>query len=408
MTLVIQRDYEEITPAFNAAIMRINSDQTAQPNFLYEVSIEDDESSFSQIFTLPKPYDGTDIKFDVNKVARSLMANELQETGSSAIAAGWKRIPDIKKVNVVVTELYGSPQTRHDTQSFNHQAWNACLKNLVYRKYDKEDLIFIAATDNSNVLSSGVNEDVSPNHSTFLSLINYNDGLFVRAQIICYDADDNIISDSNIDLPASSPTDYTQSYIALDVGIRSLTLIDSSLVTGSYPILASTAAYYKVNVVWDNGVDTMVRLFKTFTVKCSPVFPVYAIQYHSRNGYFDTAVFDKLSLVSSSVEKKEFGLSEYFQAESNNFNSDYLDVNKITGVLETELFKLNTKPLSEDEITKYSEIISSDKIYLDLGEDGLLEVILIDNNYELLKNYNKKQKILTLTFKSAIKETRQY
>jgi hypothetical protein len=405
--ITITAQPKDYTPSGNSIYFEFNSNQTAQPDFVYVVKLTDVISGFEQFYRLPVQSDiSEDVKFDVMSFAKSFCESELQPTIGNPISYGWKNYNRMRTITVNIGESYGGSPTPvyYPGTDIDIKVWNGALYKSVFFNYQESDLIF--SNGNPAILSSLLTEYVYDTHSSFIHVLDpLNE--FGGVRIVSRDVNGNVIQTSNIDNPYLGSSPFESDYLCLDVGLRSLNLISSGLVTGSYPPVSSNAYLYQVSV-YDTQSPPTYTLKKTFIIKDCINFTPYAVHYLSRTGSFDTCLFDRNSFKSTEIDRQEYD-SYYFQRAnpSNLENSQAYGVTKSTNIIEQESYTLNTGYITNEERLKYTQLISSPLVYLDLGASGLLEIIPVKRQWDVTPKVRGKKENLSCEFRVASKESRQ-
>lgn len=402
--ITISNRPKDYSPAFNSLMFEFTSDQTAQPNFFYYILCTDELTGFTQVYKKPVEQ-GSFQYFDASVFAADFIESELRPTTGNPLSYGFKTYNLVRPITVNIGESYdGSPEIHSGTDEVVN-VWNASLYKRDFFTYQEAEWIFELGSP--AILSSLVDEDVYEDYSTFIHLINKGSSGFVGLKIESLSNTGSVLQTSYIPNPYYGESPVEHEYLCIDVGVRSLSLINSGLVTGTYPPLAANAYAYNV-YVGDSDSPSVYTLKKTYTIKTCSNFDVYVIHYLARSGAFDTIVFDKNTYRSIDVTKEEFDQYYYQQANiSNNENSQAFGVTKQTNVVEEETLNLNTGWITADQRAKYAELISSTLCYWDRGTDGMLEVRPTKRSWDVTKRVKGKKENLFCEFKIASKESRQ-
>lgn len=404
MSVTINKNPQGYMPAYNDNYFEAESDQTAQPGFMFDVRLEELETGRTQEYRIPPIYGTNEIRFDAGPFARAGLTSRLMDYDNSQ---GWRNYNRLGSIRVNIGETYDGSPEYHAGSNFDYKVWNAQFRKQYFKTYNQNNWIFNADTNNVKVLSSTVKEKVVANQSTFIHLINRNAAYLEGIRITYRDINLNTISSSIIyNLSAGSGL-FEDEYLCIDIGPNRIQTYDGGIVTGA-PFPTGTV-YYDAELAWANGSplsNQYEQFIKRYQIVCEPTFTVYPIHYLSRSGAFDTCLFSKQSLKIDSNEKTNVLSYRYLGGNDSTNGQAFMD-DTVLSSLTTERFRLNTFHLNEDEIEKYRELIDSTVWYMEVSAGEYVPVVCEDASYEVKLRHNRGQKILTANFKMANKDGRQ-
>lgn len=363
------------------------SNQIAQPNFVYRVIVTDLITSETQTYDVAQDPDGY-CRFNATPFARRYFTHYIQMN-----TYGWQRSNSIRKVRVNIGEYYGSTPAYTAGSNYDWICWNGVENVEDWCDYDSANYIYDKTVPNYKYLTSQLPAYAYDDRSDYFYVQTKGSGDLKRLRIRTYLPSGALEGEFYIDNPHEASTTYTDKYLCIDVGIKGLTNISSLLVTvnaGALPIIKTTTDHYIVAEANPGAADPSFRDIKTYTVGCSPRFPIYTVHFLRKNGAFQTVHFDKRSDFSSTKQQEFYGVYPYARVGARYEYYRYTQFEKPTFTETKDKLILQTDWLTPDEIELYKELFDSPLIYLDLGSSTNYRVIkYTQDSYKINKSWNE-------------------
>lgn len=398
MAVTVAQSPSNYSPGYAPLMFRATSTQTGQPNFKYRIICTDLITSTSETYDID-PFPSTaDVKFDAQKFVYEFLKHYVPTNDY-----GWQKCTDaVRKIRVNIGEYYGTTPTYYAGSNTDFYVWNAGLTSLEYPSYSSTSYVYIDPT-NMVALSDNSDEVTYSDRSSFLYFLASSTPI-TGVKIKTYNSAGTLLGTSTIANPYAATTDYKEMYVCIDVGHKGLSQISSGLVTGTYPIMTSSVAYYDV-------IDTSTLFLsgdyvhKRFYVGCEARFEPYSLVYLNLAGDYRTLPMTKKSEVKIDNTKTTWKKNTWEQVGSNwtykNENAKEKVLNSYAG----KSYVLNSDWLTEDEIDMHSDIIHSGDVYLDMGSTiGLIPVIVDTNSLTLLRRWNSPLKSIQLNVRLTTKD----
>lgn len=401
MAVTVNKQPQAYMPAYNDQYFEFTSDQTGQDNFVFEIRCEELETGRTQTYRVPVVNGTTGAKFNARAFSSAGITSQLNDYDNTE---AWRNYNLLGSIRVNIGETYDDSPEYHPGSDYDYKVWNGSFRMMTFKDLSHNSWVFNAALDVTSILSSTVQERVVSDQSTFIHLINRNADLLESMIVRFRDSQLNDLGTIGINNPFSGTGYVEDEYLCIDVGPERIQTYAGGLVSGT-PFPSGTV-YYDVELFWDNGVTTELAFKKRYELICEPTFTVYPVHYLSRSGAFDTCLFSKQSLKIDSNDKTKVSRYRYLGGNDATNGQAFMDDTVLTS-LNTERFRLNTFPLSVDEIEKYRDLIDSSVWYLETASGEYTPVVCDDANYEVLKRHNRQQKILTANFRLAHSDNRQ-
>ena len=408
MSVTVHQQPDSYTPALNPQIFVASSTQTAVSDFVFRVVCTDLITNETRTRDIKNWPGTTNLTFDAKNFTDNFIENFVINN-----AYGWERCDDaIRKIRVNIGEYYSS--TYHAGTNIDYIIWNGLLRPIEWNSYASTDYVYNSDDSNVKYLSSGTAESgyllprgvTYEDRSHFLYCLTTTAGDAVTLRIRTYDSDGNLLGTSNIDNPYEGSYTYTDKYLAIDVGLKGLSEIGTLLVTGTYPIITSSVAYYTIDDISYLGspaASTITPLMR-MDVDCSPTFDLYTLHYKAKSGNYETLHFNKVSELTASVEKKSYRKNPNNLVSNTYSYSNFTEWEKTLSSTETESLILNTGYLTPAQFTQHREIISSPSVYIDYGPTtGLVPCKVNTNSLLINKTFNKKLEGITLQVEPTYK-----
>lgn len=413
MSLTAYKQPYPYNPAYNKQAFDYLSTAIGNSDFMYRVICTDLITSGSQTYNIKqRPVTG-ELNFDASIFSKNYIKNYIPNN-----EYGWKRCTDaIRKIRINVGEYYAS--TYYAGTNYDYIIWNGVSRTLDWVNYDEDDYVYKNSTNNYKYITSDTYNTLSAlytsnkvtyeDRSHFLYVLSSenNDMEFIR--INAFDSGGNLLHYSDIANPYSVGSTYTDKYVCIDVGHKGLTNISSGLVTGTYPIITPSVAYYDVIDGYTNIVPEARQNVSRIYIGCEPRHQVYTLHYLAPGGNFETLHFNKVSELKERADKSTFRqnpntLTNHVYEYGT--NSKWERVLSSTG---TENLILNTDWLTVDQVAFHREIVTSPEVYIDYGSViGLVPVIVKTSEILVNKDWNNKMFGITLEVEPTYRNNYQH
>lgn len=408
MSVTNYQQPDAYTPSDNPQDFVSLSNQIAVSDFTYRVICTDLITSETQTYN-PKqwPSNGR-LVFPARNFAKKYIRNYVPNN-----VYGFQLCVDaIRKIRVNVGEYYSAAYVAGT--NYEYIIWNGVLRALDWVDYDQTDFVYNHFTTNLKYLSSlpastgylmGTRTTYSDT-SLFIYVLSSQVFDFQALEIKTYNSAGTLLGTSEIANPYQGSATYTDKYVAIDIGHKGLTQIASGLVTGTYPIMTASVAYYLITDVTVTGSPPAVpsTLIARVDVECEPVYDVYTLHYKAKSGNFETLHFSKLSEHTETIEKS------YYRKNPNDLASNTYLYTKFTqwetalSSTGTDTFVINTDWLTPTQVAAHREIVSSKEVYIDYGSTiGLVPVKVLNNSILDNKSYNNKLFAIALNIEITAK-----
>lgn len=244
MAVTLTQQPFDYMPVYNPQYFSATSTQTGQPNFKYSVIVTDIITGLNETYLIPAQ-PGGECVFDASVFTESFMTNNFNYLNGGSGA--WVKYDNVRKVRVNVGEYYGTTPTRHAGSNVDFYVWNASLEFYKNYFYAPSNYIYDSSNNLFNYFRGVINDITFPDRSSYLFVLSDINGTAISQIIVkTYDINGVQIGTSAIANQLNPPTDYTDNYVFIDVGLKGMTNISSLLVTGTYPIITPSVASYKL------------------------------------------------------------------------------------------------------------------------------------------------------------------
>lgn len=384
------------TPAYNGQWFESTSSNNNQPNFTYTVKCTDVITSEFVIYNQKKGL-SNELVFDASNFSKNYIKHFVPNN-----QYGWQVCTDgVRQITVNIGETFGSNPVYASGADINFFVWNGVLKFLDFPTYNQADYVYTNPAP-FKYLFNGTPETgykmprgtTYAGKSLYLYFLANVTNTFETLRVKSYDASGNLLGTSNINNTYFNDASYRNKYLSIDVGRKGFDNIASGAVTGTFPIIPVNCDYYILFDVNSSagtppaGTEEAIRRIDILT-ECR--YTVYTLQYLDTDGNFETLHCSKVSEVSVQSDKTAYKQTPY-RLTGNTWAYDTFTSNEYTlNSTTTTRLKLNTDWMSEDEADKYRYLISSPKVYLDMGSTiGLIPVRVNTNQWIVNKKWNKR------------------
>lgn len=396
MAITILAQPQAYMPAYNNQWFTASSNQVAQPNFKYTVVVTDLISGNTATFQLPARPD-TRCVFDAGPFAE----NQIRTSNYIPINLyGWQNATGIRKIRVNIGETYGTTPVYTAGTNIDYIIWNGCLDYLTFAEYDDADYVYTSSPVNRKYFAGAIVDYTFSDRSNYLYALTSQIGDLYQLQIVTYNSSGAAIGTSYIDNPLQGTATYDDKYICIDIGHKGLTNISPGDVTGAYPIITASVAYYEV---YDNPdpITPAPVLIKTINISCSPKYQVLTVHFLARNGAFLTANFSK-----AWEKTKDKTVTQYTQntqdilPATGGYGYNYFDSpDKQLSVSTQTKIKLRTDWLTDEQISVLQDLYDTPICYLDMGSGQSYAAIRpVANTWKDIPKYAEPLQAIELEF----------
>jgi hypothetical protein len=362
------------TPNWNEQTFEYTSTQTGQSDFKYVIVVTDVLTSASQTYNIKQAPNTAELKWYANVFTNQYIKHYIPNN-----LYGFKVCTDaIRKITIEVKEYYGGvTYAASPPSTTTYIIWNGVLRTLDWIDYTQTDYVY-TNTAPFVYLSSGTAEsgyllsrgETYDDTSLFLYALCNTTSTFETLRVKTYDINGTQLGTSDIFNVYYNDVTYSNKYFCIGVGSKDLTQISSGLVTGTYPIITSSVAYYELYDVNSSVGSPPVgseQPIRRVDINCSPTYDVWTLHYLAKSGNFETLHFPKKSLKTEVIEKKTYRQNPNTLTSNNWAYTKFSEWEKVQSSTGQETIVMNTDWMNEDQIAQHIEIVSSSRVYIDFG-----------------------------------------
>lgn len=419
MAITINKHPFSVVPAHNEIEWEANSNQTAQPDFAYYITVT--VVSFSKTYNFKVvPIQGK-LYYSASELVKKYVSNYYPFN-----EYGWQSCVDgLQEFTFNIGEYYGG--TVHAGSNFTLYAWNGSLMKEERRTYLPNNY---EVTDNRgagqpnnlwlNNLENGTSATGITKCKTTGDFVLYfllTGAIGVETiEIQTYNAANSLIGTSYIANPFYPASNINTMYMCINVGFSGLINIPSGQVTGTFPIITNSVHHYSVSVKTNDGSNNYTYGFRIVERDdCQPKFDKIPIFYLNRFGAFDfintygnnTKTLTVTKNTYSSIQKK-FEASYYNDSTTSDTipNSPLASSRKILSSTYKISRTLWTEWLSDFESEALQDLITAPVVFIQVAS-GYVMLSVDDTKYSFIEA-SEKMKQLQIKLSDSISERRQY
>lgn len=378
------------TPCFNDQWFTATSNQTAQPNFQFYVTVTvhyHDGTSYTTAVepeAINTPPDGI-LRFNARSYAENYIKNFIQYT------SGWSTCTNgVLKMVVNVGERYGAgTPVVYSGANTTYYTWNAGLSFVEESGYSAAT--YVASVGSTFPILNRYPETRCSNYSkNFLYILADGDNVIQKARV---HSDDGVGGLAFFDIanPVVASGNWYDRYLRLNVSPYSLAIL------GTTNWVAAEGTTYRIDL-YDTGGTIRKSVSFTYTTICTKFFR-YGMYYLNSYGAFDHCLFEMISEESYTAEKTKVRHTPYYdptgsgamsysasQATSFTYSTAY-----------NKTLKLRTDYITEDQSETLKDLIYSPVAYLDEIEGTYTLFYPVNNaDTKYVRNRYFNNKLVTL------------
>jgi hypothetical protein len=368
-------NYGGYMPANNEQWFVAISDKVANPNFKYRVVITQFPTGQSLVYDIPPRPITNDVEFDALNFAKRFSDHFIPNSSVAINNYGFIACSNcLNTLNVNIGEVYGNTPVYYSGINEQYNVWNACLDFNLFAYYATNNLLYDKANKILNHLTKIKETVVYPIRSNYLYTLSYGVNLsrLTGIKIKSYLNGNQVGLIKTIPNPIVAAT-YGDYYTCIDVGLKGLMNIPSSLITGGGTALSNLADSYEVLDAFNDSVIMKCK------IGCS-YYTVYSLHYLNQYGGFDTL---HCSLSSTSTSNKTTStVKRNAWTRVNNIKKidPSLTVERVVETSIQDTLKLTSNWLNESELFAHRDLFMSPVVYLDSG-NGLVSVKVNSQSY---------------------------
>ncbi|MBP9688255.1 MAG: hypothetical protein KBE91_01495 [Bacteroidia bacterium] len=348
MALTIHQQPQEYTPAYNDQFILALSNQIAQPDFKYIVTVQVNSGVIYTLDVLQRP-DGYIVVNPIEIVKNFINRDYFNPYSGQFTAEGYSC-----EVSVNIKEYYlGAVQSNNYC---SYIAIDACLTNEEFENYDYTDYITVGA--NYKMIDSFNNVDSRVTLNTNYWITFYNT-VATQIDFNVYDASSTLIGTFNTSLVANT-------FNTIDVG--------KAIISG-LPNAAS------VEIDFNDGVSSYFTAGYNVSTICSK-HTTYPLYYLNRFGVISYMWFNQLTKQTVDAKRSYVRLGANSRMGNTYGTSSYIRERHAVNIETTKRITLTTGWLSQEQSLKLVELFDSPIVWF--VKNGIYyPVSVTDSNYTI-------------------------
>lgn len=383
MAITVTAKPHSFVPAYNDIFFGATSSQTAQPNFLYYITVTVNGTTF--IFKRPARPTSGDLVFNCRKCIEKALS-QYYPFG----LYGWQQVAGgILQVTVNIGERYGTTPVVVPGTNYQFYVWNGALEKEERRNYAVANYTFPSSLNQVPYLNK-----VKTNKDLTFYFLQQSVGTISYLEVKTYNSSGALLGTYQITNPFTTPS-TANLYICINAGWTGLTNIDPSnytVITGSSPIITSNVSYYDLKFT-EGDAEKNYRV-----QKCECCSDNKTLFYLNRYGAFDPINFCGNSRSSVDINKTYYkGIDNYFEGSYLNASnvavipSNPLDINKrVLSNTNEGKQQLVSDYLTDEEVTRFAECWKASKHFLQHDTANYQIVVQDDNTFAFKKGRTDK------------------
>lgn len=307
MSITINQQLDEITPAYNEMVYVVTSTNIAEDNFKYIADVYID-GTYTKRLSLPANPTFSNAVVDVHRVVETFLTYDIDIAETSGVT----QCPETWcEVVVKFGEEYGlssSGVTVYPdlTNSSSVFAFAGSLPEFDFIDYVDTDYILDSSGHLFQTNAPRSNFKIATNQIMWLGgYVNTDNDVNVLV-VATYNSAGTLIDEYQItnqfDTPSGDDNDRFLKFVA---GWNLNDVPQAQLITGTQPILDTTVYYYDVYTADAGNVVTSEKFRIYPTDECS-AFDSFELHFQNVFGWFDTFVFNSKSNHNVAIDRKEY------------------------------------------------------------------------------------------------------
>jgi hypothetical protein len=390
-------------PAYNDQIYVVTSSNNGQTNFNYIAQVY----IGSDIITLKAPANPTygSGVFNIGRIIENYVNSDIDRTALSFQT----NANSYKEYYVRFGEEFGSTivQYLNRTQTVVKYVWNGVLDFLEAQTYN-QDSYTMEGSGAWLTRFTGARNQLTGDYSWLYWLADGSNSLLLsHIDIKSYTSADALIKSCGVTNTLSSSGVVGNHFARFSTGKEQLNAIPAALRYGTQPIIASNAAYYKVEFQTStSGVISSTIQYNIVDADCK--YSNYRLHFLNDSGGFESFNFTKLSRKETDINRLQYkapvgaltSASAFGYAVKDRGDRQYFISSKDT-------IKIKSDWLTDLEMVMLRQLVESPEIYLDDSTYGLISVTCSATKFDTKTILNNKVFNLELDIQYGFDRYRQ-
>jgi hypothetical protein len=293
---------------------------------------------------------------------------------------GWQRaLGSLRPITVNVGETYGSTPTYYPGTTITYYVWSGGVDWMDFANNGFVNTPYIYDFPTNKVFMAGVLDDLAfTGKSNYVYILsNHLTGARPKQiRITTYNAAGGLVGTSYIANPhEAGGNTYDKNFVFIDVGDRGLNALTAPQVTGTFPVIGASV------VRWDVHEDNLLGAFtfiKSLKYGCENIYKPMVLHYLAKNGALQTATFNLMHDKRIKKQNLTYGKdTNFYTGVQYAYDISSRPMRQYGTTTQTSLI-LRTDWLSDDQVEKYEDLISSNVIFLDGDENYPNKLIAIN------------------------------
>ena len=407
MALTFELNPQLFTPAYNEITTICTSTNSEEPNFKVQVIVKDKDSNTLSTQLYPARPNG-DIIIDVANVVQSQLASE-QILYLLPAASGWgwqKELNTQQEYTITFQEWLGTtPAVTGAVSTGVRHVFNGSLRYDEYIDFDDADYLLILNDTKKFLTAQPTTRVIRDDESTSITMISDGDATantIASLQIKTYTGT-TLTQTATITNSLDPNSDNDNKCLSIMAGTRDLN--NSTLATGSQPLITAAITSYTVQVLDGNGATSSELLTYNIDTDCSK-YTATRLHFLNRLGGLDSFTFKMKLKKSETIKRDTFKRMGYMYDST--YNNSITERGRITyDTVMTNQYRISSDWITEADSEWLEDLFSSPEVYWERGTDDIVAISIQDRNYDEKTVVNDRLFNLNLSFELATDNIRQ-
>lgn len=407
MALTFTRTPSEFSPVYNELTFICTSTNSAEANFKVQTIVKDKDANVLSTQLYPVRPNG-DIIIDVASVVQSQLASE-QILYILPAASGWgwqKELNTQQKYTVTFQEWLGTtPAVTGSVSTYNNYSYNASLRYQEFIDYDEADYLLALASTKKTLSFNPTTRVIRDDESEQITVISDGDATantIASLQIKTYTGTtltDTATITNSLD-PNSSDDNKC---LSIMVGTRDLN--NSTLATGSQPLITATITSYTIQTLDGNGAASSELITYNIDTNCSK-YEVTRFHFLNRLGGLDSFSFKMKRKLSETIKRDTFKRKGYMYDAV--YTNNITEKGRVTyDTMTTEQYEVSSDWITEAQSEWLRDLYDSPEVYWERGTDDIVAINVQERDYRVKTIVNDRLFNVDLSFELATDNIRQ-
>lgn len=365
MAITVISSPNQISSAFNQMLYLISSNNTTQPNFNFVADVyvsgyvNASGDAIQARLRYPVQPNSTQLQFDIGNVIKNYVQHDFIDSFGTLIQANWRSTANYYVQFGEVYDVSGVPTLYQNLTRNPTSGYKQGINSIFDFQQFTTNILDTYDVSNGKFLNTSYKQYYKASEQKLLTFLDKN----------------RIIDNWIISFKDSSGSEFDTQTGLITLPTNNIKF-NLDLKSMFYAPIPNGTVYFTVDL---NSSATLKASYRIDIYNECTQFETYKLHWLNQLGGFDTFTFNKGSVISEDIQRKQFKSIQ----KLGNAISDRLKTNYVTEIIDK--INLQSDWVTDDEAMLLQSLAESSIVYLENSDGSFVSVNISDTNYETKK-----------------------